>query len=200
MTTGSGRSLTGLRVMVQREGGLIYGVARVRYNEGHTYAGNYEIETADGASLLAPFGDCMPGKNWDVTPREERFTGAEIFYPCFLDGSGRDFLARSPGVVVPGDMTQMRKLFDPVRKGWTVGWYSHGANEFRGTLTVVERRETAFVVTDGKNTRTYEWPTAREEFEVCGSTLHEVRVPPRRTGKHPSRSLSITVHRPRKGY
>ena len=31
--------LTGLRVLVGKGGGLVYGVAWVRYNEGHEHAG-----------------------------------------------------------------------------------------------------------------------------------------------------------------
>lgn len=186
--------LTGLRVLVGKGGGLVYGVARVRYNEGHEHAGKYEIETAEGDSFLAGFGQCVPGKNWDVTPEEGRFTGAEIFRPKFLGMTGREFITRSPGVIVPGSMAQMWRLFDPVRKGWTVDWYSHGANEFRGTLTVTDRNESEFTVESGKTRFRYTWPQVGEEFEVIGNTLHEVRVPPKRTGKHPSRSLSLTIH------
>ncbi len=187
-------SLTGLRVKVGLANRPVYGVARVRYNEGHTHAGKYEIETAGSDSFLAPFDACRPGDNWDVTPEEGRFTGAEIFRPKFLDDTGRKFLSRSPGVIVPGNMAQMWKLFDPVRKGWTVDWYSHGANEFRGTLTVIDRGESEFTVESGKTRFRYSWPGVGEEFEVDGNTLHEVRVPPKRTGKHPSRSLSLTIH------
>lgn len=187
--------LTGLRVKVGLSRRPTYGVARVRYNEGHTHAGKYEIEQADGTSFLAAFDLCVPGDHWGVTPEEGRFTGSEIFRPKFLDGTGREFLSRSPGVVVPGSMAQMWKLLDPVRKGWTVDWFSHGANEFRGTLTVTEREEAAFRLT-GKLSFHYVWPQVGEEFEVTGNALHEVRVPPKRTGKHPSRSLSLTFHRP----
>jgi hypothetical protein len=187
--------LTGLRVKVGLANRPVYGVARVRYNEGHTHAGKYEIETADGTSFLAPFDSCRTGDNWDVTPEEGRFTGAEIFRPNFLDGTGKEFLSRSPGVIVPGSMARMWKLLDPVRKGWTVEWFGRGANEFRGTLTVAEREEAAFRLA-GKYPFHYVWPQVGEEFEVDGNTLHEVRVPPKRTGKHPSRSLSLTFHRP----
>jgi hypothetical protein len=189
------RSLTGLRVLVEREGGLVYGVARVRYLHGHRYAETYEIETAEGDSFLAAWNECTPAANWDVTPREGRFTGAQIFTPRFLDGTGREFLERGHGVLIPGSMKDLWTLLDPVRKGWTVEWFSHGANEFRGTLTVSEREESAFRLT-GKVAFHYSWPTVGEEFEIQGNALHEVRVPHARLGKGLSRSLSLTFKRP----
>lgn len=187
-------ALTGLRVKVGLKTRPMYGVARVRYNEGHLHAGKYEIETADGASFLAAFDLCTPGDNWDVTPEEGRFTGSEIFRPNFLDGTGKKFLSRGPGVVVAGSMAELWKLLDPVRKGWTVDWFSHGANEFRGTLLVTEREEAAFRLA-GARAFHYTWPQVGEEFEIIGNTLHEVQVPPKRTGKSASRSLSLTFYR-----
>ena len=192
------RPLTGLRVLVQKGGGLIYGVARVRYSDGHTHAGHYEIETADGASLLAPFDSCTVAANWDITPKEGRFTGSEIFWPAFLDGTRRAYLSTSPGVVVPGDMDRLRKLIERVKPGDSVNWVSHGCNEFQGAVTVASVDAKGFSLASlPKAPQSCDWPTEEDEFEVEGNTLHFVRVPSRRTGKHPSRSLSLTFRRPR---
>lgn len=201
------RDLTGLRVTFDTGDGTAYGVARVRYHEGHAHAGRYEIERADGTSFLASLDTCRPGPNWEDTPEEGRFTGAEFFTPAFLDGTRRRFLSASPGVAVPGDMGALRELVEQVEPGWEVDWYSHGANEFRGRVTVesVDARGMRVKAPEGAPSG-FTWPTAGVEFgpqyawefQVDGSALHIVSVPAKRTGKSPSRSLSLTFREPRR--
>ncbi len=205
------RNLTGLRVLIHADGGLIYGVARVKYNRGHQHAGNYEIETRDGTSLLAPYDECAPGENWDVTPEEGRFAGSEFFLPSFIDDTRRAFLTADHGVMIPGNMQRLGELADKVRPGWQVQYYSHGCNEFRGSFTVgdplAKRNGFALVKPKGANKApaplAFTWPTDgietgpqyAHEFDVTGDSLHIVRIPAARTGKHPSRSLSLTFSR-----
>jgi len=193
------RSLTGLRVKAEADGGLVYGVARVRYNDGHIHAGNYEVERRDGTSFLAPFDACTVGDNWDDTPENGRFVGAEIFRPAFLDSTRRKFLHSDHGVVVPGSMKQFRELADKVKPGWAVSWYSHGANEFRGDVRVASVEPWGLRISGPKGApETCRWPDAGDEFDVIGGIrLDYIRVPPRRTGKSPSRSLSLAFHYPR---
>lgn len=195
--TSESRRLTGLRVKVHAKGGTRYGVAQVRYGESHRHAGHYEIEVADGAPFLARFEDCEPGANWDDTPEEHRFTGSETYRPAFLDGTGRAHLSTGTGVIVPGDMDQLRALVGRIEPGYLVQWYSHGCNEFRGDVTVDSVDVAGIRVNGPKDAPSRAtWPTESDEFEVDGNTLHFRRVPPARTGKHSERSLSLTFVRP----
>lgn len=206
------RNLTGLRVLVQKGGGLVYGVARVRYNEGHVHAETYEIETADGTSFLARWDDCVPAANWDVTPEEGRFTGAQFFRPNFLDGATTQdshLFRRDHGVVLPGDLAMLRKLAATVEPGWSVGWYSHGCNEFRGDLVVGSvDGERVYLRGTGKgyHPSIFTWPTTEEaeigpqfgsEFIVEPGKLRIVRVYPARSGKGPADSLTLTFRKGR---
>lgn len=199
-------ALLGLRVLVGKGGGLVYGVARVRYNEGHVHAGNYEIETADGTSFLAPVGDCLPGKNWDVTPEEGRFTGAEFFRPNFLDGAtgqDRGLFTRDHGVIVPSDMDRLRSLIATVEAGQKVGFYGHGCNEFRGQLVIDSIDDQGIRMKGGKGPHPVysAWPTSGQaeisaqyayEFLVEGGMLHTVCVPPARYGSHARKAVTLT--------
>lgn len=204
--------LTGLRVLVETDGDPVYGVARVRYNEGHSHAGMYEVERADGTSFLALWGECGPGPSlpsnfkWDAIPEDVRFCGSQFFEPSFLDGTGRRFLTASPGVVVPGDMEALRALVSRVEPGFEVDWMGHGSNTFRGLVTVSTVDDKGVGVKAPAGAPTYcTWPAAGiemgpqygNEFWVEGDTLHFVHVPPRRTGKMPSPALSLTFKRPR---
>lgn len=192
--------LTGLRVVAATPDGPASGVARVRYDHGHQHAGHYEVERADGTSFLAPVDTCTPGPNWDETPEEGRFTGAEFFLPAFLDGTRRRFLSAGPGVVVPGDMEQLRELADRIEPGWTVRWVSHNANEFRGTVEIDAVDDKGFSITGPKDgPRRYDWPKVVEygpqfaqEFDAGGDKLVIVRVHRRRTGKAASVSRELT--------
>jgi hypothetical protein len=139
------------------------------------------------------------------TPEEHRFAGTEFYRPAFLDETRRAYLTAGCGVIVPGDMDQLRNLIAKVEPGDSVNWYNYGANEFRGDLTVDSKDEREVALSGSANApKSYRWPDAEEfgpqyahEFEVAGTALHIVRVPPARTGKHPSRSLSLTFRRPR---
>lgn len=199
------RDLLGLRVLVRKDGGLVYGVARVRYNEGHTYAGNYEIETADGTSFLAPLDTCTVGANWDVTPEEGRFTGAQFFRPQFLAGvttQDGHLFSRSHGVVVPSDLPRLRKLAAIIEKGQTINWYSHGSNEFRGDLKVTSVNSGGITLKSGKTTRVCTWPTTGEakigpqyatEFLVENNRIRFLLVSPKRYGTGVTDSVTLTI-------
>ena len=170
-----------------------FGVGRVWYQEGHRQAGHVEVERKDGPPVLVPVENCQVGAHWDDTPEEGRFTGAGDFYrPAFLDGTGKRFLRRDYSVIIPGDMGQACALLERVRPGWTVDWFSHGCNEFRGVLTVAEVHDGHFVLTGGKNAPTrYTWPEEGEEFDIEGDQLTKIQVHEARTGKPPSRSLTL---------
>lgn len=178
-----------------------FGVTRVWYKDGHTHAGDCEVELIDGTSVLMPVEDVQVAPNWDVTPEEGRFTGVEFFQPSFLDGTRRAYLSTAGHVIVPGDMGQLRALADRVRVGGSVKWYSHGSNEFRGDLKVESVDAEGVRFAGGKNTpRGFDWPTEGSEitaqfgyeFEVDGNALHIVRVPAQRYGGSRERSLTLT--------
>lgn len=195
--------LTGLRVTVETEGGTVYGVARVRYTDWHTHVGHYEIERADGTSFLAPFAACEAAPNWDLTPAEGQFTGAEIFRPAFLDDTRHRFLSYGCGVLIPGDMDRLRGLVGSVRPGDAVKWESHGCNEFVGSFAIDTMEPGRVRVRDPKprpGVRApapggFSWPVEGDDFDVNGDRLDFVRVPPKRTGKHRGKSLSLTFSR-----
>lgn len=197
-------NLTGLRVVADMDGETIYGVARVRYLSGHLNAGTYELERDGQPPILAPWDDCLPGPDWKDTPEERRFAGEEFYRPAFLDGTRRTYLSTGCGVIIPGDMDRLRNLIAKVTPGDNVNWYSYGANEFRGDLTVDSVDERGVTLSGPANApKSYRWPDAEEfgpqyahEFEITGTVLHVVRVPPKRTGKHQYRSLSLTFRRP----
>jgi hypothetical protein len=169
-----------------------FGVGRVWYQEGHRQAGHVEVERRDGSPALVPVESCQVGANWDDTPKGGRFTGSELYRPAFLDDTGKRFLRRDHSVIIPGDMKRARALLERVRPGWTVDWFSHGCNEFRGVLTVTEAHDGHFSLTGGKNAPTrYTWPEEHEEFDIEGDRLTEIRVHEARTGKPPSRSLTL---------
>jgi hypothetical protein len=202
-------NLTGLRIVVDTDAETVYGVARVRYLDGHQWAGTYEIERADGTSFLAPWEDCTPGPNWDVTPEEGRFTGAEFFRPNFLAGcTNRDFrlFGRSHGTVLPSDMATVRELAATVETGQSVNWFGHGANEFRDDLVITRKDDTGISMTDrkGRVTKRCDWPVTGEpeigpqyahEFLVDGNKLRFLRVSPKRYGKGVDDSLTLTFGR-----
>lgn len=188
--------VTGLRVTVDADGGTVYGVARVKYNAGHTNAGHYEVERADGPPLLVPAAECRTAPDWDETPEEGRFTGVELYRPHFLDDTGREYLSTGSGVIVPGDMKRLRRLTEWVEPDDLVRWVSHGSNEFRGDVEVSSVDAHGFGVRGPANAPQFcRWPVEGDEFEVDGLALHFVRVPPKRTGKSAQRSLSLTFWR-----
>lgn len=195
------------RMMFPTPIGEKFGVSRVWYKDGHTHAGNCEVELIDGTSVLVPVEDVRVAPNWGETPEEGRFTGAEFFEPAFLDGTRRAYLSTSQGVIVPGDMDRLRLLAEWVQAGDRVKWHSHGSNEFGGDLVVESVNAKGFKVKSAKPMKYipggFEWPTAGSEitvqygyeFEVNGNALHIVRIPPKRTGKTPGRSLSLSFKR-----
>lgn len=212
-------SLLGSRVLVKKGGGLVYGVARVRYNEGHAYGGSYEIETADGNPFLAVAGECTLGANWDVTPEEGRFTGEEFYRPVFLDGAtvqDSRLFARSGGVTVPSDPARVRELAARVKPGRTVYWDNTGSNEFRGELVVAGAAGARIGLENPKGKKGghptgFTWPVEAgpdigpqyaHEFLVdttggpaAKDRLTFIRVSPKRYGKGPAASLILTFGR-----
>lgn len=200
----SERKLTGLRVQFPSHGATGYGVARVRYETGHMHAGHYEVQRADGTALLVPWANCEPAPNWDVAPMESQFAGTELYIPQYRDTTGRQFMSTGSGVLVPGDGARLKTLVGSVREGDTVGWYSHGCNEFRGELTVARVDADGMAVTGHPKAPVYAaWPDRREEFEITdgllrsgGTTLRIYRVPERRTGKHRESALDLTFRFP----
>lgn len=100
------RNLTGLRVWVFTSCACCptsYGIARVRYGDGHRHAGRYEVEFIDCPPSLVPFDDVFPAPNADKIPLGVGFPETENYEPRFLDGTRRAFLSTGPGVIVPGD-------------------------------------------------------------------------------------------------
>lgn len=188
---------TGYRVRVATEGGERYGLARVRYANGHQNAGQYEVEFTDGPPLLVPFADVDRGPNADRIPRGVTFPEGELYRPRFLDGTRRAYLSTGPGVIVPGDMDQLRTMIERVQPGDRVEWRSHGSNEFWGIVTVASVDDKGIRVDGPKGAPPRcGWPVEGDEFEVNGrNALHFIRVPPARTGKARSRSLSLTFKR-----
>lgn len=193
------------RMMFPTPTGEKFGVSRVWYKAGHTHAGKCEVELIDGTSVLIPVEDVQVAPNWDETPEEGRFMGSEFFRPAFLDGTRRAYLSTGHGVIVPGDMDRLRTLIEQVQPGDRVKWYSHGSNEFRGDLKVESVNPKGFKVKAPVQNapREFDWPTVGSEitaqygyeFEVNGNALHIVRVPPARTGKAHSRSLTLAFKR-----
>lgn len=200
--------LLGLRVVAKAEVGEDWGVARVRYSIPHQHGMKYEIERSDGSAFLADYADCRPAPNWNETPEEHQFIGSEWYKPKFLAGATRQhrIFGTDHGVVVPSDMDALRALVARIEPGFRVQWYSHGCNEFRGGVTVesVDSKGLRVKSPTGAPTSCV-WPTApiefgpqyAYEFQVEGDAFHSVRVPPRRTGKGPSRALSLTFSPPR---
>lgn len=187
-------NLTGLRVIVQTGGETFYGVARVRYMEGHRNAGTYEVERKEQPPVLVPWESCLPGPNWDDTPEEGRFLGSQFYRPQFLDGTRRAYLSGSPGVIVPGDMDRLRQWIDVAKPGYRVRWESHGCNEFVGTLAIEATDDRGLRLTGPPDAPKHcTWPAEGDEFEVNGNALHFWRTPPKRTGKHPGRIRSLTI-------
>jgi len=201
--------LNGLRIIVKRGPATVYGVARVRYNEGHPNAGQYEIERADGTSFLAPFADCRVALDWNLTPLHGRFTGVEFFQPKFLAGctvQDGHLFTRSHGVTVPSDLTMLRDLVSGIEPGQSVDWYSHGCNEFRGRLVIDSVTPTGMTMKGGKGAHPTKctWPVTGEpdigpqyahEFLVEDSRIRFLRVSPKRYGTGVADSVTITFNR-----
>lgn len=195
------------RIVAETDDGPVYGVARLRYDEGHAHAGQYEVERADGTSFLSPGEALRPGPNWDVTPEEGRFVGAEFFRPAFLDETRRRFLKTGPGVLVPGDMEALRALAERIEPGWQVHWFNSCPNTFRGLVTVGSVTGGSLVLEKPREPSWgFSWPTSGiemgaqygHEFEVQGNTFLRLDVGPRRYGKAVSIGLSLKFEPPRK--
>jgi hypothetical protein len=204
--------LLGVRVIAETDDGSVHGVTRVRYDDGHVNSGMYEIEQANGTSFLASGSTLQPGPNlpsnmkWDTLPEDVRFCGAEFFRPAFLDGTGRQFLAASPGVLVPSDMEALRVFVSRIEPGFEVSWWGHDCNTFRGVATVESVDDKGVRMRAPEGCPPYcAWPTAGVEvgpqygyeFQVQGDALHFMHVPPKRYGETPRPALSLTFKRPR---
>lgn len=198
-------NVTGLRVKFWHDNGWGWGVARVRYGQGHTNAGRYEVERNGKDPVLVPWLDCEPAPNWDDTPEEHRFTGSEFYLPTFADRTRRAFLTTDSGVIIPGDMDRLRVLMAKIKPGWRVRWTGQEANTFRGDVTVESVTDSMIHVKGGRGApNACRLPIAGHgitaqygrEFDVTDSGLHFVLVPPRRTGKARRRSVSLEFSAP----
>lgn len=198
--------LLGLRVVARTEDGEDWGVARVRYNIPHQHCRKYEIERPDGSAFLAEYSDCRPAPNWDDTPEQYRVGGSEFYRPKFLAGAtvqNHTLFGRDHGVVVPSDLAALRRQVAGLEPGQKIGFYSHGCNEFRGELVIGSVTDAGITMRGGKGAHPTRctWPTSGEpemgpqsarEFLVEPGKIRFLRVPPRRTGKGVSDSVTIT--------
>mgnify|MGYP001608701485 FL=1 len=198
------------RMIFPTPAGDRFGVSRVWYKEGHPHAGNCEAELIDGTSVLVPIEDVQVAPNWDVTPEEGRFTGSEFFRPKFLAGATTQdrfrLFSHGNGVLIPGDLSLVRELAGTVEPGWTVKWYSHGCNEFRGDLTIVSADDKGVELKGEKGyyPKRFLWPTTGEpdigpqiatEFSVGPGKLHFFHV--YRSSGGPSKALTLTFKKGR---
>lgn len=163
-------NLTGLRVKVTLRGKTVYGLARVCFDEGHRYAGNYEVQRVNGAAILVPFGSVEPGPNADQIPPGVEFPDLDIPYqPVFAEPGVMQSGAKVTGknVIFPGDYSLLRDLINEVDPGWLVRWTSHEANGYAGNRTVAEVTNSG-VRLDPKEgaPEYYTWPAEGEDFVV----------------------------------
>lgn len=197
-----------------------FGVSRVWYLDGHANAGHVEVERKDEPPVLVPVEKIQVAPNWDVTPEEGRFTGAEFYRPQFLAGSTLQdwrLFMRGHGVTVPSDLARLRELTATIEEGDVIDWISHGCNEFRGELIVAGVTETAIGLKSPKSGKAgkgvhptgYRWPTTGEpeigpqyayEFMVdtTGGAMPKnrirfVHVGPKRYGTGPDDSLTLVL-------
>lgn len=189
--------------------GKKFGISRIWYKLGHAYEGNCEAELIDGTSVLVPVKDVQVAPNWDETPEEGRFKESEFFRPRFLEGlmpHDRLFFQRSHGVVLPSDLDAVQKLVATVEPGQKVTWYSHGSNEFRGTVEVDSADDKGMTLKGGSKSQPtgLMWPTSGEpeigpqyarEFIVEGRTLRFFSISPAHHGQGPTESLTLTFGR-----
>ncbi|MFE0472622.1 hypothetical protein ACFW2V_13505 [Streptomyces sp. NPDC058947] len=166
--------LTGLRVRVTMKGETVYGLARVRFGEGHRYAGHYEVQRVGAASILAPFESVEPGPNADRIPPGVEFPDRrEPYRPAFAEPGVKQTRAEISGanVIFPGDYALLRDLINEVKPGWSADWFSHGCNEFRGTRKIVGNDGKRIEFTPMKGVFSDSgWPEEGDDF-----TIHRTR-------------------------
>lgn len=184
------RPLTGLRVRVHVKGETVYGLARVRYRDGHEHAGHYEVERVSAPPILVPFGDAEPGPNADQIPPGVEFPDRRVAYrPLFAEPGVKETAARVSGanVIFPGNMEKLRELIALVRSGWTVHWTSREANEYRGQLRVAEvsASEVRMNPTKGSPSR-YTWPLEGDDFTIESTAITRYKANHAYTGDRAS--------------
>lgn len=169
------RPLTGRRVRVHVKGETVYGLARVRYGDGHKHAGHYEVERVSAPPILVPFGNAEPGPKRDQIPPGVEFPDRRVAYrPLFAEPGIKETSARVSGVnvIFPGNMERLRELIALVQSGWIVHWTSHEANEFRGQLTVAEVSESEVRMNPAKGAPSrYAWPLEGDDFSIEGTAI-----------------------------
>lgn len=208
------------RVVFDGIHGPAFGVARIWYREGHPNAGHVEVELRDGPPVLVPVENFRFAPNWDVTPEEGRFTGAEFYQPQFMAGAtlqDSHLFSRGHGVTVPSDLARLRELTATIEPGDVIGWLSHGCNEFVGDLVVTEVSESKIWLKNPKSGKAGKgthptgctWPTTGEpeigpqyayEFMVSRSRgvapkdqIEFIHVGPKRYGTGPGGSLTLIL-------
>jgi hypothetical protein len=174
MTDEGRHPLTGLRVEVLMKGVTVYGLARVRFGEGHRYAGHYEVQRVGAAAILAPFGSVEPGPNADRIPPGVEFPDSrEPYRPVFAEPGVKQTRVKISGanVIFPGDYALLRDLINEVEPGWSADWFSHGCNEFRGTrqITGNDGKRIEFAPVKGVFSGSA-WPEEGDDF-----TIHRTR-------------------------
>jgi hypothetical protein len=168
------RPLTGLRVRVTVKSETVYGLARVRFGEGHRYAGHYEVQRVGAAAILAPFESVEPGPNADQVPPGVEFPDSrEPYRPAFAEPGVKQTGAKVSGanVVFPGDYALLRDLINKVESGWSADWFSHGCNEFRGVRRVTGNGEGRIEFAPAQHQgwtlpSGYNWPKEGDDFTV----------------------------------
>ncbi|MFF8902520.1 hypothetical protein ACF082_34180 [Streptomyces lydicus] len=182
------------------KGETVYGLARVRYSEGHKHAGHYEVERVSAPPVLVPFGDAEPGPNADQIPPGVEFPDRRVVYrPLFAEPGVKETSARVSGanVIFPGNMERLWELVALVQSGWTVHWTSHEDNEFRGQLSVAEvsGSEVRMNPTKGAPSR-YTWPLEGDDFTIEGTAITKYKADHAYTGGRAS-TLTLRFEAPR---
>lgn len=162
------RPLTGLRVQRVTKDGTVYGLARVRFGEGHRYAGHYEVQRVGAAAMLVPFGELKPGPNANQIPPGVEFPDLdEAYRPVFAEPGVMQTRADVTGknVIFPGDYALLRDLINEVGPGWRLKWTSHETNEYCGDHVVTGTTKGGVRFSGTKyGPKGYTWPAEGDDF------------------------------------
>ncbi|MFE7120767.1 hypothetical protein ACFU99_35585 [Streptomyces sp. NPDC057654] len=182
------------------KGKTVYGLARVRYGDGHKHAGHYEVERVSAPPILVPFGDAEPGPNADqIPPGVELPNLGAAYHPLFAEPGVQEACDGVSGanVIFPGSMRKLRELITLVQSGWAVHWISHEANEFRGQLDVAEVSASGVRMNHAQGAPSrYAWPLEGDDFTIQGTAITEYKADHAYTGGRAS-TLTLRFEAPR---